>query len=142
MLWQGHDSFSAVVTISGRRSLGSWHLAFRLPGTQIQNVFGAEWVQSANPDAGTASPFEREFGRPAGHDGVSFQVFGSGNLSKPTSCVFDGATCTFKLTAGHRDHGGGGGYGGGGYGGGGYGGGGYGGGGYGGGDGAQGRSGP
>ena len=65
VLYQGHESFGAIITISGRGSLGSWRLAFRLPGTQIQNVFDAEWLQLASRDGGTASPFEGTFGRPS-----------------------------------------------------------------------------
>ncbi len=93
-----------MVTISARRSLGHWHLAFRLPGTQIQDVFGAAWVQSARPDAGTAGPFDGAYGRPADDGGVSFQVLGNGTVSKPTGCVFDGVACTFTVTSGHHDH--------------------------------------
>ncbi|MGO8956323.1 MAG: hypothetical protein ACLQFR_02955 [Streptosporangiaceae bacterium] len=105
VLWHRQNSFGAMVTISGRRSFGSWHLAFRLPGTQIQNVFGAEWLQLASHDGGTASPFDPASGWPAGHRRVSFRVFGTGNPGRPTSCTFDGASCTFKVTSG-RAHGG------------------------------------
>jgi hypothetical protein len=103
VLWHGRDSFGAAISISGKRSLGTWQLAFRLPGTQIQNVFGAEWLQSASGDGGTAGPFEVDFGRAADQDGVSFRVFGAGTLSSPTSCKFDGANCTFKVTSAGKD---------------------------------------
>jgi hypothetical protein len=129
VMWHRHDSFGAAISISGRRSLGAWQLAFRLPGTQIRDVFGAEWVQSATGDGGTASPFNVDFGRAGDHDRVSFWIIGTGSPSSPTSCTFDGATCTFKVTSAGKDGAPGGGYGGGSYGGGGYGGGGYGGGG-------------
>ena len=103
VLWHGHDSFGAAISVSGKRSLGAWQLTFRLPGTQIQNVFGAEWLQSATGDGGTASPFHVDFGRAADHDAVSFRIFGTGSLSRPTSCTFDGATCTFKVTSAGKD---------------------------------------
>ncbi len=103
VLWHGHNSFGAVITISGRRSLGSWQLAFRLPGTRIENVFGAEWVQLASSDGGTASPFEGQFGQPADQGGVSFRVFGTGSLGRVTHCTFDGAACSFKVTAAGPD---------------------------------------
>jgi hypothetical protein len=101
--WHRHDSFGAAISISGRRSLGAWQLAFRLPGTQIRDVFGAEWVQSATGDGGTASPFNVDFGRTGDHDRVSFWIIGTGSPSSPTSCTFDGATCTFKVTSAGKD---------------------------------------
>ncbi len=103
VLWHGHDSFGAAISISTSRPLAEWQLAFRLPGTQIQNVFGAEWLQSASGDGGTASPFHVDLGRAADHDRVSFKIFGTGNLSSPTSCTFDGATCTFKVITAGKD---------------------------------------
>jgi hypothetical protein len=99
VLWHGHDAFGAAISISGGQSLGDWQLAFRLPGTQIQSVFGAEWLQSARGDGGTASPFHQDFGQPADQDQVSFRVFGTGNLSRPTQCTFDGARCRFTVTS-------------------------------------------
>ena len=103
VLWQGHNSFGAMIAIAGRRSPGSWQLAFRLPGTQIQNVFGAEWLPLTSSDGGTASPFEGTSGRPSDQGGTSFRVFGTGSLTGPTGCTFDGATCTFKVTSAHSD---------------------------------------
>ncbi len=103
VLYHEHQSFGAIITISGKRSLGSWHLAFRLPGTQIQNVFSAEWLPLASNDGGTASPFDGTLGRLADQGGVRFQVFGTGRLTRPTDCVFDGAACTFKVTSAPKD---------------------------------------
>ena len=102
VLWRGHDSFGAKIIIPASWSLGAWQLAFQLPGTQIQNVFGAEWLQSASGHGGTASPFHVD-GRAADHDRVSFQIFGTGSLSSPTSCTFDGAACTFKVISAGKD---------------------------------------
>ena len=107
VLWHGHDWFGAKISISGSRSLGDWQLAFRLPGTQIQDVFGAEWLQSASGDGGTASPFHVDSGGAADHVPVSFRIFGTGSLSRPTSCTFDGATCTFKVISAANDGAGG-----------------------------------
>jgi Cellulose binding domain len=103
VLWRSDQSFGVAISISGRRSLGTWQLAFRLPGTQIQNVFGAEWLQSASEDGGTASPFHADFGPAPDTDAVTFRVDGTGSLSAPTSCTFDGARCTFTVTSAGKD---------------------------------------
>jgi hypothetical protein len=102
--------FALMISVTGKRSVKDWQLAFVLAGARIENVNGAHW-QAAGSDGGTASPLtggpSQQQGGPAGggyygygqgaHDqpGVLFMVVASGEPVGPTHCSFNGATCTF-----------------------------------------------
>jgi|HubBroStandDraft_5_1064220.scaffolds.fasta_scaffold28423_3 hypothetical protein len=117
VLWQGHKSFGAAITVSGQQVPKSWRLSFDIPGVQIGYVMGVHWQTSASGDGGIASPLSLpSAGGPAGGPGngspggyppgqphgraqvipvISFVVTGTGSGSTPAHCVFDGAACTF-----------------------------------------------
>jgi hypothetical protein len=110
----GH--FWLTVTITGKRPIKDWQLAFVLPGAHIQSVHGAAW-HPAGGDGGTASQFTgvpgpQHGGPPGGGSGqgnpggygnggtddttVFFTVLASGKPVGPADCSFDGASCTFR----------------------------------------------
>jgi hypothetical protein len=60
-----HGDFAVVVSVTGKRPITNWHLAFVLPGDHIQGVIGAHW-QAAGSDGGTASPFTGDPGQYGG----------------------------------------------------------------------------
>jgi hypothetical protein len=107
------DEFQLVISVTGKRAVKNWELAFVLPGDQIRAVFGAHWRASGS-DGGTASPFTGDQGQydpggygsgpahhgygnggAAGQSRVSFTVVASGAGVAPADCRFDGATCAF-----------------------------------------------
>jgi hypothetical protein len=115
VVWQRDGNFDAVISVSGRHVPASWRLAFAMPGTQIGRVLGAEWRLSSNGDGGTASAWpagrhadgqgggsggagSNAGGPDRGHGraGFSFWVIGTGSASTPATCVFNGASCSFK----------------------------------------------
>ena len=112
--------FWLTVTITGKRPIKDWQLAFVLPGAHIQSVYGADW-HPAGGDGGTASQFTgvpgpQHGGPPGGGSGqgdsggygnggagdathVFFTVLASGKPVGPNDCRFDGAKCTFVALA-------------------------------------------
>jgi len=112
--------FWLTVTITGKRPIKDWQLAFVLPGAHIQSVHGADW-HPAGGDGGTASQFTgvpgpQRGGPPGGGSGqgdsggygnggagdttdVFFTVLASGKPVGPNDCSFDGAKCTFRALA-------------------------------------------
>jgi hypothetical protein len=114
----GRGNFELVITVTGKRAIKNWRLAFVLPGDHIRFVFGAHW-QPRGSDGGTATPSTGapstgarsqqhsgpgDYGSGQGdytyggaHDqpGVIFTVFASGKAVPPADCTFDGASCTF-----------------------------------------------
>jgi hypothetical protein len=107
-----HDrnGFVAEVTLRGRQKLGSWRLAFSLPGAQIHRVVGAQW-QASGPHAGVATaadPFGGGWPYGGHHHGrwhgyhhlnrrvAQFWIIGSGSTAGATGCEFDGQHCVFR----------------------------------------------
>jgi hypothetical protein len=105
--------FVAVITLRSKHKLGSWRLAFSLPGAKIEMVVGADW-QANGLHGGTASPLLQQGG--GGADGgaqgnssglsdwqdrpngrvVQFWVIGTGSAAGPAGCVFNGHSCHFS----------------------------------------------
>lgn len=57
--------FALIVSVTGKRPIKNWHLAFVLPGDQIQIVIGAHW-RAAGSDRGTASRLTGDPGQQGG----------------------------------------------------------------------------
>lgn len=116
--WQTHRRFQMVLTVTGKRAVGNWRLAFVIPGATDVTVLGAAWQQSGT-DGGTASGTTAGNSQePAGtprtpdsdwpsHEGdagsgnpqadaVYLIVDGEGTPGAPDGCVFDGAACQFS----------------------------------------------
>ena len=103
--------FELIVSVTGKRAIKNWTLAFVLPGDHIRSVFGAHWRPSGS-DGGIASSFtgpgqdgrgdygrgDYGYGRGGATDqfGVSFTVVASGTRVIPDGCRFDGASCAFR----------------------------------------------
>jgi hypothetical protein len=125
-----HGEFVVIVSVTGKRPIRNWHLAFVLPGDHIQSVYRADW-QPEGSDGGTASAFTGDPGQQGGgasdagggygnqgaaaseggsadgragtpgEYGVSFTVIASGTPAGPAGCRYDGAACTFHKMSGH-----------------------------------------
>jgi Cellulose binding domain len=102
VLWQRHGKFGAAISVSGRHMPSSWRLTFEMPGTQIGSVIGAKWTAYASGDGGTAAATgERHDGSDGdltGEHPIGLLLMGTGSASAPTSCTFNGASCTFVNT--------------------------------------------
>jgi hypothetical protein len=84
-----------VIVIGSRQKLGSWKLAFAFSAARVERVWGAGWQPDGNGDGGTVTGQPWAWpGQQAGTPRVV--VFATGTPSKPVSCTFDGATCTFR----------------------------------------------
>jgi hypothetical protein len=96
-MWHRYHRFEAMISVSGRRLPPGWTLSFTMPGSQITNVYGANWQLSAGGDGVTASAGWNE-GSDFGHDsyGINFTITGTGAARLPTGCVFDGISCAFS----------------------------------------------
>jgi hypothetical protein len=118
--WHVHGTFQMVLTVTSKHAIGSWRLAFVIPGATKVAVVDAKW-QSSGPDGGTASgaagnggdadagtsadgwgsgsagAATADDGAPAA-DSVSLVVDGHGTPAAPASCVYDGAACHFSLS--------------------------------------------
>jgi hypothetical protein len=113
---QHKGKFVALVTLRSSRKLGSWRLAFSLPGAQIEMVLGAQWQakgqhggiastllpQGAGADGGGQGRDQGNW-RGLGHwqDGsngrvAQFLIIGTGSAASPTGCVLDGHSCHFS----------------------------------------------
>jgi hypothetical protein len=101
------DKFAIKISVTSKDAIKDWTLAFVMRGDRIRQVYGANW-QRTSRDRGTASgngddvqqwPGDGQDGH-ADHQQyeLSFMVFGTGAPAQPTSCVYDGVTCT--ITAG------------------------------------------
>jgi hypothetical protein len=95
LLWQRHGSFGALISVLGKPSLGSWRLAFTMPGATIKYVKGADWQPLPSGDGGTAWA-TRQHGSFRHAPGATFTVIGSGTATTPASCRFDGSKCRFS----------------------------------------------
>jgi hypothetical protein len=101
--------FTIRISVTGKRAIKDWTLAFVLPGDRIRWVQGASWHRRG-PDRGTASGAADQAGdwRGDGQDGhgqfggnhqqygFTFVVSGAGRHVAPTSCQYDGQACTFR----------------------------------------------
>jgi hypothetical protein len=118
ILWQNGQHFGAYITVSGHSVPSSWRLSFAIPGVRIDYVTGVSWRSDADRDGGTASPQTwpgngavgnggggngasqgTSAENDAGHNGfpvISFSVMGTGSVGPPTTCRFDGSTCSFR----------------------------------------------
>lgn len=102
--------FTIRISVTGKRAIKNWTLAFVLPGDRIRWVWGASW-QRTSRDSGTASPGDGQAGNwPGGGQagngpfggnhqqyGFTFLVSGTGRQVRPTSCRYDGKSCAFRL---------------------------------------------
>jgi hypothetical protein len=86
--------FIAVIVIDSRRRLGDWELSFALPGASIDHVMWAKWRhRGADGVVVTGSPLP--WGESSDNE-ARIVVFGTGGPQGPTSCEFDGVSCTFR----------------------------------------------
>jgi hypothetical protein len=120
ILWQQGQNFDAYITVSGHSVPTSWRLSFAIPGVEIDYVTGVSWRPVSSKDGGTASAPAWQFGDGNGNAGsgnggggdesagtqngsadhrdppvISFSVTGTGSVSLPSTCSFDGSTCKF-----------------------------------------------
>ena len=58
VIWHRYGQFSAVITIPARQAGRGWSLQFRIPGTQITQIQGAQW-QPSGSDGGLATMLAR-----------------------------------------------------------------------------------
>jgi hypothetical protein len=109
--------FTIRISVSGKRRIKDWSLAFALEGDRIRTVSGASW-QRTTRDSGTASGSGQAWQWPGGgqgdggqsggdhHEyGFTFVVSGSGPAVAPTSCVYNGQQCTFTAGWAGPSHG-------------------------------------
>jgi hypothetical protein len=89
------SGFVGMIVISSRQKLGSWNLAFTFSAARVEHVWGGQWQPDGTGGGGvvTGQPWPWP-GQTAGSPRVV--VFATGAPSKPVSCTFDGATCTFS----------------------------------------------
>jgi len=97
-LQQWPDGFTALITITSRADLDHWRLSFRYRGVRIDSVTGATWAARRDDDGGVASAVPWPWGAPAGNE-VKILVIANGTPGQPTHCKFDGARCSFTITA-------------------------------------------
>jgi hypothetical protein len=95
--------FIAVIVVKSRKPLGDWALSFTLPGASIGHLMWAKWRrQGADGVVVTGSPLPWRGGS---HDHEArIIVIGTGRPARPTSCVLDGASCTFRAMPRHYGH--------------------------------------
>jgi hypothetical protein len=115
--WHTHDTFSMVLTVTGKKAIGNWQLSFVIPGASNISVLGADWKKSGTDgvsasgstfgdgDAPSGPLSTPAPGRPSpdpGSDSVSAQpdavylvVNGDGAPTGPAGCSFDGVPCHF-----------------------------------------------
>jgi hypothetical protein len=107
VVWNQSGKFVIRISVTSKDPIKDWTLAFVLHADRIRRVWDANW-QRASRDSGTASgsggavrqwPGGGQDGR-GQSDGdhqqyeVSFLVAGTGAPAQPTSCAYDGVTCT------------------------------------------------
>jgi len=102
--------FTIRISVTGKRAIKDWALAFVLPGDRIRWVWGASWHRTS-PDSGTVTGTADQAGNwpGGGQDGngsfggnhqqywFTFLVSGTGRPVRPTNCQYDGQTCAFRL---------------------------------------------
>jgi hypothetical protein len=124
VLFNKYNQFSALITIPAGQTAHGWSLQFKIPGTQITRVWGAQWAP-AGSDGGLATMLGRQpaisggQGAPSsqGPDGPGpgwpgwreleshhgwwpehgngFLVVGQGRPVTPVGCVLNHAACHF-----------------------------------------------
>ncbi len=105
--WQQGGAFGALVTVRADHDISGWTVAFAIPAARISHVLGASWQPSATGNGGTATDPAGGQGRsgqggqsPSPEDSARFVIIANGSPARPVDCVFDGASCHFRLTAG------------------------------------------
>jgi hypothetical protein len=102
--------FTIRISVTGKRAIKDWTLAFVLRGDRIHWVWGASWHRTS-PDSGTVTGTADQAGkRPGGGQAgngsfggnhqqywFTFLVSGTGRTVRPTNCQYDGQTCAFRL---------------------------------------------
>jgi len=100
VIFRGDDSFTAVISVSGKSLPSSWRLSFSIPGVQINYVSGAYWLPTPSGTGGTASSSDPQLGSAGGdttsHRRIQIILGGTGTANMPTGCTFDGYACTFR----------------------------------------------
>ncbi len=88
-----NHGFMAVILVQARHRLGDWELKFAIPGASIEHIMWAKWRHDGNVVivSGSPLPWPR-----SGGDEARIVVFGTGKPGWPTSCEFDGGSCTFR----------------------------------------------
>ncbi|MGH3399278.1 MAG: hypothetical protein ACRDPO_31785 [Streptosporangiaceae bacterium] len=117
VLFNKYNQFSALITIPAGQTAHGWSLQFKIPGTQITRIWGAQWLPAGN-DGGLATTLGREgaqgsqgpdgpgpgwpgwrewqshHGSWPGH-GNGFLVVGQGRPVTPVGCVLNHVACHF-----------------------------------------------
>jgi hypothetical protein len=109
------DEFSMWIEVRARGGLGQWKLSFRVPGAKGIYVYWPRWTVSGTNGvtvnsyyAGTESAVYTEIsadesdvagGLTLNGDTALFQIRGTGAPNAPTTCTYNGASCTFKLSS-------------------------------------------
>jgi len=108
--WQHGDQFAVMITLSSKRQLHHWRVAFTMPGASGLNVDNASFRPNTRGDGGFATPlsgrdaFGGDHGDAVGQDWgqhptsgnmIVFFVTGTGTFTKLTHTRFDGIHCQF-----------------------------------------------
>jgi hypothetical protein len=97
-----NHGFIAVIVVDSRRRLGDWELRFVLPGASIDHVMWAKW-RHRGPHGVLVTGSPLPWGEPNDHQ-ARIVVFGTGQPKGPTSCEFDGVSCTFRAMPKQQGH--------------------------------------
>jgi hypothetical protein len=88
--------FSVTFTLPASQAGNDWKLRFALPGRNITQVLGAQWLPDAADDGGEAAKLPQGgYVSPANPAAVSFLVSASGPPVAPVHCVLNGQPCHF-----------------------------------------------
>jgi len=97
-----HHEFIAVIVVDSRRRLGDWQLSFALPGASIDHVMWAKWRHMGSDGVVvTGSPLP--WGESSDNE-ARIVISGTGDPQRPTSCEFDGVSCTFRAMPKDEGH--------------------------------------
>jgi hypothetical protein len=108
-----HGQFQMLLTVTGKKAIGTWSISFVIPGATDVTVAEATSQQTATASpAASPTPSRTVTPGPAPSPGSSpvvtgdhgadqtdslyLIVKGDGTPSAPTSCIFDGARCSFS----------------------------------------------
>ena len=89
--WPGGFQGHFTIVNNGTAALTGWALTATLPGDQIDSVWSASYSVSGNELTLTA-PSDQPAIAPGASESAYFTA--SGGRAKPTSCVFNGQTCS------------------------------------------------
>jgi hypothetical protein len=90
--WGGGFQGQFVITNHGSSAVTGWQLAITLSGDRVDTVWNADWQYAGGGSVVmTATPYDQVI-EPGASQSVNF--FAQGGTTEPTSCTFDGSTCS------------------------------------------------